>query len=523
MHTSARLASVSVTEVRYHTPIPMYTDSDRERKFYAVAYDEDVASIARGSAIPKRYHAPAKAAAGRSWYAALTATPEAVVALVLLALAAAFFSTFAVGSATSDAQIAAPVVTIAHPSTNTETPLQYGSEPLLAEPDFFAETKQAFLDEAGTFVEANLETMMIRYYEDGLMVFERPIQSKGRPGSWWETPAGLYEVQDKRANHRSSFGNVDMPWSMPFQGNFFIHGWPTYPDGTPVASSYSGGCIRLDTEDAESLFNRVAVGTPILVHEPRAVSDDFQYEPSIPDMAAPHYLLADINNSTVLASSNLESSVPIASLTKLMTALVAAEYINLDRRVPVNEENFVPSIIPRLEGRETVSMYSLLQLLLLESSNEAAELIAEQMGREVFIERMNEKAEAIGMTDTTFTDPSGLDDGNISTLRDLLRLAQYIYTNRSFIFKLTADQYTATAYTADEFGALRNFNRFADLTDFYGGKVGETRVAGETSLTLHRMTADDTERMVVILVLGSQDRTADALRLHNYFLERFAD
>lgn len=499
----------------------MYTDHDRERKFYAVNYDDDYASVARGSAIPQKYHAPqVQAVDWGQWYARFVA-PEALVAMALLALVGIFFSTFAIGNATGREQVAAPVVTIQHPGTKSETPLSYGSEPLLAEPDFFADTKQAFLEDAGTFVEANLETMMIRYYEDGLMVYERPIQSKGRPGSWWETPAGLYEVQDKRANHRSSFGNVDMPWSMPFQGNFFIHGWPTYPDGTPVASSYSGGCIRLATEDAEALFNRIKVGTPILVHEPRMVSDDFQYEPSIPDMAASHYLLADIDNSTVLASSNLETPVPIASVTKLMTALVAAEYINLDRRVPVNETNFVPSIIPRLEGRETVSMYSLLQLLLLESSNEAAELIADQIGRETFIARMNEKAEAIGMTDTTFADPSGLDDGNVSTLRDLLRLAQYIYTNRSFIFELTADQYTTTAYTADEFGALRNFNRFAELTDFYGGKVGQTSAAGETSLTLHRMTVDNTERMIVILVLGSQDRTADALRLHNYFTERF--
>jgi D-alanyl-D-alanine carboxypeptidase len=136
---------------------------------------------------------------------------------------------------------------------------------------------------------------------------------------------------------------------------------------------------------------------------------------------------------------------------------------------------------------------------------------------------MNQKATAIGMADTTFTDPSGLDDGNISTLHDLLRLAQYIYNNRSFIFKLTADQYTTTAYAADEFGELRNFNRFADLEDFYGGKVGETLAAGATSLTLHHMTVDGVERMVVIMVLGSEDRTADALRLHSYFQERFTN
>ena len=61
-------------------------------------------------------------------------------------------------------------------------------------------------------------------------------------------------------------------------------------------------------------------------------------------------------------------------------------------------------------------MYSLLQLLLLESSNEAAEVIAGEVGREEFIKAMNAKAVQLGMLNTTFTDPSGLDDGNVSTL-----------------------------------------------------------------------------------------------------------
>jgi D-alanyl-D-alanine carboxypeptidase len=447
--------------------------------------------------------------------------PEAIGAMVALFVAAGIFASFTVGSTTSATQVATPVVTIMNPNTREQTNLQYGSEPLLSQPDFFSNTKQAFLQKQETFIEANLDAMMIRYYEDGRMVFERAIQSKGRPGSWWETPAGLYEVQAKKENHRSSFGNVDLPWSIPFQGNFFIHGWPAYPDGTPVASSYSGGCIRLTTEDANALFNQVSVGTPVLVHEPRTVADDFQYEPNLPDMAAPHYLLADVENGTILASSDLEQVVPIASLTKLMTALVAVEYINLDRRVAVDPEAFVESTIPRLEERQTVSMYSLLQLLLLESSNEAAELIAQQLGRDSFVQRMNEKATAIGMRDTVFTDPSGLDDGNVSTLSDLHRLASYIHKNRDFIFKLTADQYTATAYTADEFGELQNFNRFGELDDFYGGKVGYTPTAEQTSLTLHEMAVGSTTRMVAIIVLGSEDRTADALRLHNYFSERF--
>jgi len=116
----------------------------------------------------------------------------------------------------------------------------------------------------------------------------------------------------------------------------------------------------------------------------------------------------------VLAASDLDRVVPIASLTKLMTALVAAEHINLDQDVRIRGSG-VTSLIPRLREGYSASMYSLLQLLLIESSNEAAEVIASVIGRDEFLRLMNEKAAAIGMEHTTFTDPSGLDDGNIST------------------------------------------------------------------------------------------------------------
>src|SRR5882724_9446532 len=114
--------------------------------------------------------------------------------------------------------------------------------------------KDDFISQKESFIEADLTAMQLSVYENGAVVKQVPILTKGRPGSWWETPAGLYQVQNKETNHFSSFGHVYMPWSMDFQGNFFIHGWPYEPDGTPVSSAYSGGCIRLATDDAEKLY-----------------------------------------------------------------------------------------------------------------------------------------------------------------------------------------------------------------------------------------------------------------------------
>ncbi len=402
-----------------------------------------------------------------------------------------------------------------------EAPLQYGIQVALSQPDFFNDTRNSFITEQRSFIEANLATMELRYYQEGKEVFFAPIAAKGKEGSWWETPAGLYEIGLKKEKHFSSFGAVYQPWSMTFQGNFFIHGWPYYPDGTPVESTFSGGCIRLDDESAEALYNLVQEGTPVLVHELGFINDTFVYEPKIPELKTPHYLIADIQNSTILAASDLDEVVPIASVTKLMTALIAVEYINLDKDVYISYVPEVSSVIPRLQVGQHVSMYSLLQLLLVESSNEAAEFIAGIVGRQRFIELMNDKAAALGLAETVFTDPSGLSSGNVSSVGDLLRLSQYIYDNRSFILELTANQDIPTVYTRGQFGKLENFNTIPGVDSFIGGKVGDTLAAGQTSVSFHRLSVKGEERIVVIVLLNSKDRVSDVVDLITYMHERF--
>jgi D-alanyl-D-alanine carboxypeptidase len=204
-----------------------------------------------------------------------------------------------------------------------------------------------------------------------------------------------------------------------------------------------------------------------------------------------------------------------------MTALVAAEYLNLDQTIEVTQPTFVQSLIPRLGNQDKVSMYSLLQLLLVESSNEAAEVIANQVGQEKFVQYMNEKAASLGLVNTHFADPSGLSSSNTSSLRDLLSLTQYIYNNRKFIIDLTADQDLPTAYVSGQFGELSNFNKVAGLDNFIGGKVGETSAAGQTSVSLHRLQVKGVDRTIIIILLDSTGRNADVKELLQYAQDRF--
>jgi D-alanyl-D-alanine endopeptidase (penicillin-binding protein 7) len=488
-------------------------DEIPNRRFYAVNLNDDTPKPGKGMFIP--YGVKRKIESKRNL--------RNYAPALILPLVAAFFVSAAgvVGFQAVSTSNTASLPSIQPPKEDEVSRINYGVQVALSQPNFFAETRDAFIEAETTFIEADLTKMRLYYFEDGVLAESMSIVSKGEPGSWWQTPAGLYKVEFKKENHYSNIGQVYQPWSLSFQGNFFIHGWPHYADSTPVDEDFSAGGIRLENEDAERLYKVVKVDTPILVHENIETRDNFVYEPKIPELKTPHYLIADVESSTVLASSNLATVAPIASVTKLMTALVAAEHIDLDSSVYVTAPSFVQSLVPRLSGRGKVSMYSLMQLLLVESSNEAAEIIAAQIGKDDFIKKMNEKALSLGMTSTNFADPSGLSAENTSSLSDLLRLAEYIYTNRSFILELTSNQDLPSSHIGGEFGKLLNFNLVEDVDNFIGGKVGETIAAGQTSVTLHKIKVKGTERVVAIIILGSENRNEDVRQLLNYAEERF--
>jgi serine-type D-Ala-D-Ala endopeptidase (penicillin-binding protein 7) len=340
-----------------------------------------------------------------------------------------------------------------------------------------------------------------------------PVVQFGETGSWWDAPSGLYEIDSRAEREFSSLAQVYFPSVVTFEGNYAIHGTPEYPDGNAVGEDFTGGGIRVSNDDAQKLYEEAKEAMPVLVYQKAKDKDRFVYAATVPNVSAPHYLIADIETGTMLAASGLDTPVPIASLTKLMTAVVASEKLDLDSRVRVSSPTFVQSLIPRLKDRTSVSMYSLFQLLLLESSNEAAEVIAGEYGREAFIDAMNAKAKQLGMLQSTFADPSGLDSNNVSTLADLFKLTQYIHENRTFIFDISAKEAAAGARDTGEFINLENFNDVEDLNNIVGGKIGETTAAGKTSITLHEVQVQGKTRTVAIILLGSETRDADVKTL----------
>lgn len=499
----------------------MYNKERNNRRLYVASFSDDVPFSARGDLIPKNtiYSAPTRAISEVTvWYL----RPALLLTLSVLIFAVSIGS-MGYSVLRGEMSVAAPIVADLVPVENQEPdPFQYGVILDQKLEDSYLEQKNILVESKETFLEADLIDMKLRLYVNGVATDTAPIISKGASNSWWQVPAGLYEIDHFSQKRYSTFGNIYMPWSMSFDNNYYINGVPFYADHERVPEEYSGGGLRLSDVDAKRFYQMVEKGTPILVREKSFVTDSFLYTTTIPGVRAKGYLVADASSNTLLAAGNMDQILPIASLTKLMTALVAAEDINLDTNIALenNTTQFVLSLIPRLQESTTVSMYSLLQLLLIESSNEAAEVIARHYGRDLFIERMNQKAHAIGLTNTTFTDPSGIDKGNVSTVEDLFRLTQYILNNRGFILELTADQNLPTAYTNGQFGKLANFNHI-DGTNFISGKVGETKAAGMTSVSLHAVTIGGVERVVVVIILGTEERSNDVRRIISYITELF--
>lgn len=396
-------------------------------------------------------------------------------------------------------------------------PFSYGSWGALENASFFEVIEQRFVAEKISFIEADLSAMTLRVYKEGMMVKEVPIVSKGRVGSWWETPAGLYKVETKEKSHYSSFGHVYMPWSMAFQGNFFIHGWPHHEDGSPVPEGYSGGCIRLADEDARDVFSLSTVGMPVLVFEKpfrKELSDGAPpYAFKGPAASSTSYLAADLENNFVFAQKSPNESRSIASITKLMTALVAAEYINVEKEVTITTGMMATTSIPRIKPGDRHAVIDLLSLLLMESSNEAATAIAAPLGRIRFVQLMNAKAAAIGMKQSSFVDTSGVHADDLSTAQDLFMLAKYLYYNRSFLLHMSMGKERRDAYGSSAFRNLQNFNEIKEIPEMIGGKIGLSSAAGETRLAIVELKIDGEKRPIAIIVLGSDDSKRDTMAI----------
>jgi hypothetical protein len=244
---------------------------------------------------------------------------------------------------------------------------------------------------------------------------------------------------------------------------------------------------------------------------------DFASKVIMPNLSSKAYLMADLDTGEIIVDKNSDDIYPIASVSKLMTATIANEKMNLQDVAIVSKDavNAYGSQGGLVSG-EKIRLSDLVYPLIMESSNNAAEVFADYYGHEAFMDEMNKKAESLGMNDTYYNDPSGLDPKNSSTPKDLLKLVRYIWKNDPTVFGTTrVKQFAIKGHT------WLNRNPQLSLDGYIGGKNGYIDQALQTTASLFEIpTLKGGTRKVVIIVLKSNDKNGDVIRLIN-FLKKY--
>lgn len=218
---------------------------------------------------------------------------------------------------------------------------------------------------------------------------------------------------------------------------------------------------------------------------------------------AESYCVLSTADNTVVEEKNMHEKQSVASISKIMTAVVALEHGRLDDQWHVSSEinKAVGSSIYLKEG-QSVSLKSLLYGLMLRSGNDAAMEIAKHVSgsQAEFVKLMNEQAKRLGMLNTTFHNPSGLDEedsGNISTAYDMALLMSYAMKNETFR-QITGSEY----YTSEWNYRWKNKNKLLFEFPFAtGGKTGFTKKAGRTLVS----SAENNGVESVVVTLRADD------------------
>ena len=242
----------------------------------------------------------------------------------------------------------------------------------------------------------------------------------------------------------------------------------------------------------------------------------------VPDVRAAAAIIFNPANGQVLWEENAQDKRSIASITKVMTTVVFLEdNPDLTQEVTVERSDVYAASTTYLRANERLSLADVLHLVLIASDNAAARILARVShgGAASFVERMNEKALELGLENTTFTDPSGLNPANVSSAYDLSRLISFAASDERISPIMRTATYTAR--TNRRSINIHSTNRLVmEGMDVMGGKTGFISKAGYCLATLLRLPQGN---QVAVVVLGAQSnpgRFWETRHLFNWLSEK---
>lgn len=248
----------------------------------------------------------------------------------------------------------------------------------------------------------------------------------------------------------------------------------------------------------------------------QAILPDTKKEPQISASSA---LVYDLTNNRILYEKDPREKLPMASLTKIMTAMVAIDHKRSDDRYVVSKKDLVGENVMGLTSGEVLSLDDLLYGLVLNSGNDSAEVLASNtMGRSEFVKAMNNKAKSYGLKDTNFTNPSGLEgDGDQhTTAYDLLVITKNALEHYPQFVKVVATPQYHIESTS-EHKAYDLYNETNLLTSYPGVKGVKDGYTDEAGLCLVTYL-DYKGHKIIGILLGSQNRRQEMKDLLDYSL-----
>lgn len=236
---------------------------------------------------------------------------------------------------------------------------------------------------------------------------------------------------------------------------------------------------------------------------------------SVESVNATSLLALDLKTKRIIVERNSQEKRSIASITKLLTALVALDYYSINEYLTVTVP---PKIVDRNLGvgvGDRIQVRELLEAMLVYSSNDSAEILANECscgGYKGFVGEMNEKAKVLGMNSSLFSNPSGyFDTGNFSTAYDLSRLASAFINSKAFSFvslKQVDIVFMDNGNTVTK--RLESTNELLGIrTDIKGLKTGYTFASGPSFVSMAQISG----REYITVILNSEDRFGETSEL----------
>lgn len=246
------------------------------------------------------------------------------------------------------------------------------------------------------------------------------------------------------------------------------------------------------------------------------------------EISAQNVILYNLNDNIVIYEKNSEERVSIASITKIMTSIVALENIDdLNDYVTITQDDFNGTVGYSKAGfnvGDKVTYEDLLYGILLPSGAEAVNAIVNNtLGYDEFIKAMNDTAKKIGLENTSFENPIGKDnENNYSTAKDVAKMLEYALKNSNFKKIFTTKEYTTTN-NINLKSTLMPYKNILNISIIDGSKSGFTSNAGRCLASIS--TIDDVSYLLVVLkssLSNAYNAVKDSITIYDYYSNNYS-